>query len=88
MDPILGQIIETAFDWTMSGWARCEGQLLSVQQNAALFSLLVNQYGGDGHNTFALPDLRPRDETGRPLPWERGKPVKQIALVGMYPMRD
>jgi microcystin-dependent protein len=60
MDPILGQICLFAFNFTPRGWAACNGQLLSIAQNTALFSLLGTTYGGDGRTTFALPDLRGR----------------------------
>lgn len=60
MDPILGQIILFAGNYAPSGWAFCNGQLLPIQQNTALFSLLGTTYGGDGRTTFALPDLRGR----------------------------
>lgn len=46
------------------GWARCEGQLISIAQNSALYSLLGNMYGGDGRTTFGLPDLRGRVPLG------------------------
>ena len=60
MDQYLGQILMVAFDFAPRGWALCAGQLLSIQQNQALFSLLGTTYGGDGRTTFALPDLRGR----------------------------
>ncbi|NUN12112.1 MAG: phage tail protein [Myxococcales bacterium] len=60
MDPILGQIILFAGNFAPKGWAFCNGQLLSIAQNQALFSLLGTTYGGDGVTTFALPDLRGR----------------------------
>jgi microcystin-dependent protein len=60
MDPILGQIIIFAGNFAPRGWAFCDGQLLSIAQNSALFSLLGTTYGGDGQTTFALPDLRGR----------------------------
>ena len=60
MDPILGQIIIFAGNFAPKGWAFCDGQLLSISQNTALFSLLGTTYGGDGQTTFALPDLRGR----------------------------
>jgi len=56
----LGQISIVAFQFAPRGWAMCSGQLLSIQQNAALFALLGTYYGGDGVRTFALPDLRGR----------------------------
>jgi microcystin-dependent protein len=60
MDPILGQIIIFAGNFAPRGWALCDGQLLPISQNTALFSLLGTTYGGDGRTTFALPDLRGR----------------------------
>jgi len=60
----LGQIEVFAFDWPPAGFAKCDGQLLSVQQNPALFALLGTVFGGDGRNTFALPDLRSRTPIG------------------------
>ena len=60
MDPILGQIILFAGNYAPSGWAFCNGQLLPISQNTALFSLLGTTYGGNGQTTFALPDLRGR----------------------------
>ena len=49
-----------AFDFAPRGWARCDGQQLSIASNTALFSLLGTTYGGNGQTTFALPDLRGR----------------------------
>jgi microcystin-dependent protein len=60
MEPLLGMIQLFGFDWAPTGWARCDGQLLSISQNTALFSLLGTTYGGDGRTTFAVPDLRGR----------------------------
>ena len=59
-EPFLGEIRPFAFGFTPKGWANCDGQLLPIAQNAALFSLLGTMYGGDGRTTFALPDLRGR----------------------------
>jgi microcystin-dependent protein len=60
MDPFLGEI--RAFTWAFAprGWALCNGALLPVRQNTALFALLGTYYGGDGTNTFGIPDLRGR----------------------------
>lgn len=58
--PYLGQIFAVAFDFAPKGFAECNGQLLQINQNQALFSLLGTTYGGDGRQTFALPDLRGR----------------------------
>jgi microcystin-dependent protein len=59
-EPLLGQIGLFAGDFAPSGWAFCNGQILSIAQNQALFSILGTTYGGDGRVTFALPDLRGR----------------------------
>jgi microcystin-dependent protein len=58
--PFIGQIEAFAFNFAPKNWAFCAGQLLPVNQNTALFSLLGTTYGGDGITTFALPDLRGR----------------------------
>jgi microcystin-dependent protein len=58
--PYIGQITLVAFNFAPQGWAVCDGSLLSIAQNAALFDLLGTTYGGDGQSTFALPDLRGR----------------------------
>jgi microcystin-dependent protein len=60
MDFYLGEIRLMSFPAAPKGWAYCQGQLLPVLQNQALFSLLGTTYGGDGKNTFGLPDLRGR----------------------------
>jgi microcystin-dependent protein len=60
MDQILGQIQAFGFNFTPRGWAFCNGQLMSVSQNTALFALLGTTFGGDGISTFGLPDLRGR----------------------------
>lgn len=58
--PFLGEIQIFAGNFAPRGWAFCNGQILPIQQNAALFSLLGTTYGGNGVSTFALPDLRGR----------------------------
>lgn len=69
MDPFIGQIQAFAFPFAPRGWALCQGQLLSIYQNSALFALLGTTYGGDGRTTFALPDLRGRANIPQgPLP--------------------
>jgi microcystin-dependent protein len=60
MDPYLGQLMLVAFNYAPVGWALCNGQLISIQSNNALFSLLGTTFGGDGRQTFGLPDLRGR----------------------------
>ncbi|MDQ7083907.1 MAG: tail fiber protein [Sulfurovum sp.] len=63
MEPFIGQIMTVGFNFAPRGWAFCDGQLLAISQNQALFSLLGTIYGGDGRTTFALPDLRGRVAT-------------------------
>jgi microcystin-dependent protein len=60
MDPFIGQIMMFAGNFPPRGWAKCDGSLLSIQQNSALFSILGTMYGGDGKSTFGLPDMRGR----------------------------
>ncbi|HZU54061.1 MAG TPA: tail fiber protein [Holophagaceae bacterium] len=57
-DPVIGEVTLFAGNFAPSGWAFCDGQLLAISQNTALFSILGTTYGGDGRTTFALPDLR------------------------------
>lgn len=59
-DPILGEIKMFAGNFAPRGYAFCDGQLLPIAQNSALYSILGTTYGGDGRTTFALPDLRGR----------------------------
>jgi len=62
-EPYLGQVTMFAGNFAIRGWAFCNGQLLPISQNSALFSILGTTYGGDGRTTFALPDLRGRFPT-------------------------
>jgi microcystin-dependent protein len=57
-DPFVAEVRIYPFNFAPSGWAFCDGQLLPLSQNTALFSLLGTTYGGDGKSTFALPDLQ------------------------------
>ncbi len=60
MDPFIGQIQPYAFNFAPRTWALCDGQLMAISSNTALFSLIGTTFGGDGRTTFALPDLRGR----------------------------
>ena len=62
--PFVGMIILAGFNFAPRGWAFCQGQLLPIAQNTALFSLLGTTFGGNGQTTFALPDLRSRVPVG------------------------
>ena len=62
-EPFIGEIRIFAGNFAPRGWQFCQGQLLAIAQNSALFSILGTTYGGNGQTTFALPDLRGR------VPW-------------------
>lgn len=59
-EPLLGEIRIVGFNVLPPGWAYCDGQVLLINQNQSLFTILGSTYGGDGRTTFALPDLRGR----------------------------
>ena len=89
-EPFLGQIEIFAFDYAPLQWAQCNGQLLSITQNQALFSLLGTTYGGDGRTTFKLPDLQSRVAVGAgkdrvQVDWVRGQAdgEEKLALTSM-----
>lgn len=75
MEPMIGEVRIFAGTFAPRGWALCEGQLLAINSNQALFSILGTTYGGDGRTSFALPDLRGRvaiqEGTGPGLPTYR-----------------
>jgi microcystin-dependent protein len=62
--PFIGQIVMVGFTFAPAGWAFCNGQLLPIAGNDALFNLIGTTYGGDGQTTFGLPDLRSRVPVG------------------------
>jgi len=63
-EPFIGEILIVPYNFAPRGYAFCDGQLLQISQNTALFSLLGTTYGGDGRTTFGLPDLRGRFPIG------------------------
>lgn len=67
-DPFVAEIRIFPFNFAPTGWAMCNGQLLPISQNTALFSLLGTMYGGDGKSTFGLPDL----QGNAPMFWGQG----------------
>jgi len=79
-DVFLGEVRAMPFGFVPSGWAPCQGQLMSLAQNTALFSLLGTTYGGDARSTFALPRLAP-------LPGKSGTLQYCIAVQGIFPPR-
>lgn len=64
-DPYIGSILYFAGNFAINGYASCQGQLLAISQNTALFSILGTTYGGNGVSTFALPDLQGRVPVGQ-----------------------
>jgi microcystin-dependent protein len=85
VDQYLGEIRLCAFPYAPKGWALCNGALLSIQQNQALFALLGIQYGGNGTTVFQLPDLRGRTPVHRSLDGQyvQGQPggVETVTLT-------
>jgi len=64
MEPFIGEIRLLAFNYNPRGWALCNGAIMPIQQNTALFSLIGISFGGNGQTTFGLPDLRGRAAIG------------------------
>ncbi|MEP6505280.1 MAG: tail fiber protein, partial [Betaproteobacteria bacterium] len=75
MEPFLAEIRITSFAFAPKGWAFCNGQILPINQNQALFALLGTTYGGDGRVTFALPNLQGRT----PMHFSAAHPIGQAA---------
>jgi microcystin-dependent protein len=75
-EPFIGELKLVPYNFAPRGWAACNGQILSIAQNTALFSLLGTTYGGNGETTFALPDLRGRV----PLHMGQGPGLSNYAL--------
>ncbi len=82
-DPYIGEITLFAGNFAPRGWAFCQGQLLNIAQNTALFSILGTTYGGDGRTTFALPDLRGRAPIG--FGQGPGRPYYDLGQMGGEP---
>lgn len=87
-DPFLGEIRMVGFNYAPDGWALCHGQTMPVSQNQALFSLLSTTFGGDGRNTFGLPDLQSRSPVGTgngagltPIQWGAKSGTESITLT-------
>lgn len=93
-DAIIGSISTFVGNFAPMDYYDCDGRILSVQDHPALYSIIGNTYGGDGH-TFALPDLRPWNEDGQPDTGHRHrvdwavvkKPRQVICYSGLYPSR-
>jgi len=86
-EAFLGEIRLFSFTFAPKGWATCDGQLLPINQNQALFSLLGTTFGGNGQTNFALPDLRGRTpihaSSGHPLGQPGGEQAHTLTLAEM-----
>jgi len=86
-EPFLGEMRIFSFGFPPKGWALCNGQLLPINQNQALFALLGTTYGGDGRVTFALPNLQGRAPIhvggGHPLGEKAGEQTHTLAIAEM-----
>ena len=76
MLPICSEIALFAFDVIPENWVHCDGRIIAVEDNYVLFSIVGNNFGGDGEHTFGIPDLRDREPKGMKY---------CIATNGMYP---
>src|SRR5258705_13912358 len=84
-EPFMSEIRIMSFGFAPQGWALCNGQLLPINQNQALFSLLGTTYGGNGQTNFALPDLRGRgamhEGSGHTLGEKGGEQAHTISIA-------
>jgi microcystin-dependent protein len=83
MDPFMGEVRAFGFTFPPQGWALCQGQMMSIEQNTALFSLLGTNYGGNGQTTFALPNIPGLQSS------DGGAALNYcMAIQGIYPSRQ
>lgn len=82
MDAFIGTVLPVAFNYPPRGWVFCNGQTMSISQNSALFALVGTMYGGDGQNTFGIPDLRGRTIVGSQATGPGLAPVAQGEKAG------
>lgn len=87
-DPYIGEIQQFGMNWCPRGWAKTDGQLLAINQNTALFSLLGTTYGGDGRTTFALPKYTADGTAGTAAPTSTPAPTSGEAKVFQHCARD
>lgn len=84
MDVFLGIIKSFPYGYAPRGWALCDGRMMNIVNNQALFALISNRFGGDGRTTFALPDLR----GAAPDTLNNGYCQYYIATMGIFPPRS
>src|ERR1700704_33698 len=77
-DPYVGEIRMFAGNFAPAGWTLCQGQLLPIAENDVLFQLIGTTYGGDGQETFGIPDLQGRI----PIPQGQGPNISQNYVIG------
>jgi microcystin-dependent protein len=87
-DPFIGEIKMVGFNFAPRGWALCQGQVMSIAQNSALFSLLGTTFGGNGQTTFGLPDYQGRSPVGTgngaglsPIVWGQVAGTENVTLT-------
>lgn len=83
MEAFIGTITLFAGDYAPDGWLVCDGKELPIAQYQALFSILGNQYGGNGTTHFALPNLTPLPDLDG-----KGESIYIVCVEGIYPTRD
>ena len=84
MEPLLGEVRLFPYPFAPVNWLACQGQVLNIADNQALFSLLGTMFGGDGQTNYALPDLRSHS----PFAGINGPVGYCICVNGIYPPRD
>ena len=91
-DPFIGQITVYPYNFPPNGWLDCAGQLLPIQQFAALFSLLGTTYGGNGTSNFGLPDLQGRIPVGQGHAginqWPSSQPTTGLATSAPFALAE
>lgn len=90
-EPFIGELRIVSWNFAPKGWALCNGQILAIAQNQALFSLLGTTYGGNGTTSFALPDLRgraPLHVSGQFVAGQKGGEVNHTLIVNELPSHN